>query len=406
MRRFSLKASWGYSLIALKNVSRRLGWFVEHLTLRKVANALIACTQFILKHEVMKAWPVIVKVDISPLCNLQCTICVHARPTESSSAALKAQTFSGNQKMRLDQFKRIVDELSGKSVAISMYYLGDPFVHPDLDSLCRMASDAGLNSHVSTNFSFVLSDQRIADIVTSGLTHLTVCVDGLSQETYGRTRVGGRIDVVLGNLERLMQCRRKLGRRYPRVEVQFIKFQHNVDELQEANRRFRALGVDQIVDFWGTLHNFTDFNSDQDAQLTPKKDKRLPQCYWPHFALLIKFNGDVIPCCSHRLESQYSKLGDQRNVGNVFNTSIWDVWNSRQYQALRRIVSNPGRIEKEIGLTRTFCAGCPKIFDTKIDRLVRTGDTYRWEELYTLDDRSRVVRKPAAEPERADSGSP
>jgi hypothetical protein len=24
---------------------------------------------------------------------------------------------------------------------------------------------------------------------------------------------------------------------------------------------------------------------------------------------------------------------------------------------------------------------CPKIFDTKIDRLVRTGDEYRWEDL-------------------------
>jgi hypothetical protein len=115
--------------------------------------------------------------------------------------------------------------------------------------LCRMASEAGLNSHVGTNFSFMLSDQRIADIVTSGLTLLTVCVDDLSRETYGLTRVGGR---------------------YPRVEVQFIKFQHTVDELQLANRRSRALGVDQI---------------------------------------------------------------------------------------------------------------CPKIFDTKIDRLVRTGDEYRWEDL-------------------------
>jgi MoaA/NifB/PqqE/SkfB family radical SAM enzyme len=166
------------SIRAFRNIKRRQGWLLENLTPGKLLNLFIAGIQFLLKREVMRAWPVIVKVDISPLCNLQCTVCVHAHPASSGSEELKGQHFRADQKMSLAQFKRITDEVSGKSMAISLYYLGDPLVHPDLDAMCRIARDAKLNSHVSTNFSFNLSDERIRNIVQSGLTHLTVCVDG------------------------------------------------------------------------------------------------------------------------------------------------------------------------------------------------------------------------------------
>lgn len=52
-------------------------------------------------------------------------------------------------------------------------YAGDPLVHPDLDRMCRIAHDAGVNSHINTNFSFPLSDARIDSIVASGLTRGT-----------------------------------------------------------------------------------------------------------------------------------------------------------------------------------------------------------------------------------------
>ncbi len=381
------------SIRAFRNIRRRQGWLLENVTPRKLLNLFIAGIQFVLKREVMRAWPVIVKVDISPLCNLQCTVCVHASPASSGSEDLKGQRFKADQKMSLAQFKRITDEVSGKSMAISLYYLGDPLVHPDLDAMCRMARDAKLNSHVSTNFSFNLSDERIRSIVQSGLTHLTVCVDGLSQDKYERTRVGGRLPVVLDNLERLLQCRRQLKQKYPKVEVQYIKFQHNVDELEGALAYFAKLGVDQVTDYWGELHNYTDLNPGKYEVFRPKKRKRLPQCLWPHFSIQLKYNGEVIPCCNYRQGLQYNPKADSRVVGNVFTSSLWSVWNSPAYQSLRRFVSNPERVATEPGLTKTFCDGCPSLFDTDFKSKIFVGSQHRWEDRYQLDDRKRVIPK-------------
>jgi MoaA/NifB/PqqE/SkfB family radical SAM enzyme len=375
---------------------RRFGWLVSGLTPAKLANLALAGADFVLKREAVRAWPVVVKIDISPLCNLHCTVCVHAWPTESSPEELQAQSFTAGARMTVPQFRRIVEEIAGKTMAVSLYYVGDPLMHPQLDEMCAIAREAGLNSHISTNFSFRLSDDRIESIVTSGLTHLSVCVDGLSQETYERTRVGGRIALVLDNLERALRCRARLQRTYPRVEVQYLKYQHNLHELPEACRRFAELGVDQFTEMWGDLHNYTDLSPGQFEVIGPKPDRLAPQCLWPYFYLQIKYNGDVVPCVNYRMGSQYSTVGERRVLGNVFETSVWDVWNSAAYRAVRRFVSRPTTVRREHGLAKTFCDGCPQIFETRIERSLRRGYEHRWEDLYEIDHRKRVTRLPGA----------
>src|SRR5437899_10698072 len=99
--------------------------------------------------------------------------------------------------MSLTDYRRIIDEVGGHSLAVSLYYLGDPYAHPQADEFCRVAFDAGLNVHVSSNLSYRWSDRRIAEVARSGVTHLTACVDGATQDVYERNRVGGRLPWVL-----------------------------------------------------------------------------------------------------------------------------------------------------------------------------------------------------------------
>ena len=208
--------------------------------------------------EKMVAWPVALKIDITPLCNLHCTVCVHAHP--NGNARLAQQAFDKGQRMPVSQYRGIIDQIRGKSAAVSLYWLGDPLMHPDVDEMCHIARRAGLNVHLSTNLSFSFSDERIRQLVRNGVTHLTVCVDGLTQEKYQLTRVGGQIDRVLANLGRVCRFRQELGQVYPRIEVQYIKYQHNLDEFDEANAWFREIGVDRVSAFWGYLHNYVDLD--------------------------------------------------------------------------------------------------------------------------------------------------
>lgn len=382
----------GWVVRRLVDFRRRLVWLLPGLTVRKAFNLLMAGGEFLLRRERMRAWPVIVKIDISPLCNLRCTVCVHARPGPASATELSDQRFAPDAFMTVDQFARIIREIAGNTIAVSLYYIGDPLMHPDLDQMCRIAHDTGVNSHISTNFSFRLTDERLESIVESGLTNLTVCIDGFSQETYSRTRVGGQIALVLSNLERVLLCRTRLKKAFPRIEVQYLKYQHNLHELEDARARCAGIGVDQFSELWGDLHNYTDMSPGQVAVTGPKKNRAVPQCLWPHFALDIKRDGDVIPCVNYRMGPQHTPGGEKRVLGNVYDTSVREVWNSGRYQALRRLVSRPERLNREPELSTTFCDGCPQVFDTAIEQNLRRGSAHRWEDLYRRDERGRVER--------------
>jgi MoaA/NifB/PqqE/SkfB family radical SAM enzyme len=365
-----------------ENLKRRASWLTDQLTVMKTGNALVAGVEYGLKRESMLAWPLVLKVDISPMCNLKCTVCVHA--TANDNDALQRQEFSAKQRMSVEEFRRIVHEVRGRTTSISLYYFGDPLMHPELAEMCAVAFDAEMNTHVKSNFNFSMSDEKIERLVRSGLTHLSVCVDGLTQSTYERTRVGGKLELVLANLSRVCELKRRLGATYPRVEAQFIKFRHNVHEFEAAKALFESMGVDRVTSFWGELGNYTDDPVRGVAALEPRANTLLPQCYWPHFTMLIRYNGDVIPCSNYRIGEQNARAGDKRVIGNVFQTSVRDVWNSPGYRAIRRLVSNPERARRESWLRDSFCDGCAAVFDKDCATFMRSAERYQFEELYDL----------------------
>lgn len=397
LKQFEEKETWTPRNI-VRMLRRRAGWIIGRLTPAKIARLAGNGLAFATARTSLPAYPTVVKIDISPLCNLGCTVCVHAR-TNGNERAVAAQE-RRTHLMPLDRYRRIVGEIAGRSTGVSLYWLGDPILHPDLDAMCRIARDAGLMVHVSTHLSLKLSDERLARLARSGLTHLSVCVDGLRQETYEKTRVGGRIDLVLDNLERLCRFKRENGIADLHVEIQYIKYQHNLSELDEAIERFKALGVDQVSTFWGSLHNWADFEKVQ--VFGAKKRTLIPRCHWPYYSMLIKFNGDVLPCCVYRRSQEYAtSLPDSRAIGNVFESSVWKVWNSEAYRRTRAAVVNPAKLNDPTEKGRNFCEGCPALFDTNAHEVARLSSEHTFEEVYALDRRGRPVRRLPVVPGRA-----
>ena len=131
----------------------------------------------------------------------------------------------------------------------------------------------------------------------------------MQQDRYERTRVGGNIELVLGNLERVLRVRKALGLWKPSIEVQFIKYQHNIDEVDAAAEWCRSRGVDQFTEYWGNLHNYADLDPSRYRTDDALEGQLFPRCAWPWFAMQVKYDGDVIPCCYHRV-SEHTALAE------------------------------------------------------------------------------------------------
>ncbi len=351
---------------------RRFSWFPRRPKIKATTNLGSSILHYSIQSDRAAMMPPMVKIDISPLCALACPSCLHADKKGRERNLLDRQSFNKSQRMSLSDFEAIIFQLKGRSMAISLYYYGDPLMHPKFPEMVSIAVAADLSVHASTHLSYNLSDEKIISLVSSGLTHLSVAVDGATQQTYGTTRVRGNLDLVLKNLERIKNERLRQKSVTPFIEVQHLSFPHHEqDEADRVEKMVYELGVDQFTTFPGALYdvdgdlyNAVDTDRGASSPGAAKGHSLLPRCHWPWSSTVIKFDGDVIPCCKWREGHQYAVGGDIRAVGNVFRDRLEDIWKGAAYRSLRRQVRNPRVSQKYGEAENSFCEGCPKLYDT------------------------------------------
>ena len=56
-----------------------------------------------------------------------------------------------------------------------------------------------------------IDNDEAAEIVSSGLHSLFASIDGITQESYGKYRVRGKLDRVFANLHKLMEVKLRLS---------------------------------------------------------------------------------------------------------------------------------------------------------------------------------------------------
>lgn len=351
--------------------------FFHNFTFTKAVNLAKSIFSYVTKKQSINYYPPVLKVDLSPLCNLHCPICVHATPKDNSNL-LAQQHFDSSHMMSVDQFKKIIDEVKGKTQAIYLYLMGEPFMHPHICEMSKYANDAGLNVLVSSHFSFKFPDKKIAEIAHSGITHLELSVDGATQEIYEQTRVGGRLDWVMDNLERLAAYKKAHNLTYPKIEVQCLTFSHNRHQVEQLRAKIKAIGIDMFTLDDGDVGSWAEMAAENFNIIGPQPEKPIPVCQWPYAAMVIKYNGDTVPCCLFNMGKEFSKDSSQSmSLGNVFRDGVVGVWNNKPYQTIRRYVSNPELVNEDKTLEKSFCYGCPQLSrGTFKDVIVSDGTHY------------------------------
>src|SRR5690606_15928595 len=230
----------------LKGIFYKRHSFFYRFTLKKAQNFLGVCFAYLNRQEKIDYYPPVIKIDLSPLCNLHCPVCVHASPKENSNFLAK-QHFDASHMMSVESFKKIIDEVKGKTQAVYLYLMGEPFMHPHICEMSQYANKAGLNVLVSSHFSFRFPDKKIAEIANSGITHLEISIDGATQDIYEMTRIGGNLDFVIDNLKRLVLYKKKYGLKYPKIELQCLTFDHNRHQVEDLRRIVMESGIDMFT---------------------------------------------------------------------------------------------------------------------------------------------------------------
>lgn len=348
--------------------TRHLDQLLRHSTPRKLLNLIQVEWSLRTGKTHLNCFPYLYIIDPCNACNLRCPLC----PTGNQTLQRPTKIMS------FECFTSIVDQIKPYAVEVILYNWGEPFLHPRIFDMIRHVSDANIGTTISSHFNNI-TDKMIGRIIESGLEHLTVSLDGASQEVYEVYRVRGKFDDAISALERLQQQKKARGSRTPIVEWQFIVMRHNEHQIHEAEEMARNLGVERFR----LLSVGLPFDHLEDLKLAAQWISDNPRfrgyhpetilrrgylydepCFYPYRAMAINPDGGVAPCCA-----VYHEKWD---FGNIRTQRLSEIWNNKHYQSARSLFS----AHPIADAITTACDGCPLYKQTK-HRMAEAAQTVK-----------------------------
>lgn len=307
---------------------------------RKLFNYLLAEVQRWLGSEKFSARPYFLSLEPTDSCQLRCPFCTVPYAKEHHVLAY-------------EDYERLMRELGPWLVRAELYKGGESFLHPRILDMVRLAKSYAVEVSISSNLN-ALPPGGAQAVAGSGLDVLVASIDGATQQTYEKYRVGGSLEKALSNAAAIARARRENGGKGPELIWQFIVFRHNQHELEAAERLARETGFDHIMFRPGYI--FDDPATKESWRSTlPEfsEEKRCSDddtCRWPWGGVNVFADGSVTLCYMDREKrldiGRAGELADMMRRGGF-------------HRSARRLIKGLERGRRAPAGEKHPCASCP-----------------------------------------------
>jgi radical SAM protein with 4Fe4S-binding SPASM domain len=305
----------------------------ENLPDKKYYNYLITSYQgqWNTRDFTAPGFPYMLQIEPTNCCNLSCTVC--------PAAANKNDLNRDRRHLRLEEFKKIVDDMNDYLLFLVMWEWGEPFLNPELPDMLRYASERGIKTVTSTNAHFLHDTGYLERILTSGLSTLIIAIDSLEINSYGVYRQDGNLKRALAGLNNVVTLKKKLNSP-TRINLRMVLMKSNEHERNAIRTFARRQGVDIFTVKTAFTCIGPDFNDEpivpNDPALRryaykPGTFERIRlggPCTKPWFMFNIHSNGNVVAC-----NYDYNQ---EMIIGNAFDRPVTEIWNSEACRDLRK----------------------------------------------------------------------
>ena len=214
--------------------------YLKTLGPRRLWNALKIFTSYHLskmtKRNYHRGYPISISLEPTTSCNLRCPECLSGLRAFSRPIGMLEPELN----------KSIIDQLHKELTYITYYFQGEPYLNKDFTQMVGYASKHNIYTATSTNAHY-LTDDNCKKTIDSGLSRLIISIDGVKQESYGKYRIGGKLDKVIEGTKNMVRWKKALGSKTPFIIWQFIVFGHNEGEIEEIRELAKELGEDHLA---------------------------------------------------------------------------------------------------------------------------------------------------------------
>lgn len=269
---------------------------------------------------IAKGYPRLIAIEPTNACAMKCKIC----PRQYMKRKVGF--------MKLDLFKKIIDQAQGYTTYVSLELFGDGLLHPNIDKMIKYLHSYNIIVQISTNPTS-LTDDVIKKILRTELDILLLSLDGIGWPSYKENRGDNAdYDQAVKNILSLLEQRK--GKK-PYIDIRMIDLP-NLD-FKIFHEQWCKSGVDQVS--LGPFHTFGGVIEGSSTKLNEDI------CYKPWQGLHVLWDGRVVPCCFD--------YDGEVILGDLNKQSLAEVWNGEPMKKLRRQCINKN-------FTYPLCKQCPE----------------------------------------------
>lgn len=252
-------------------------------------------------------------------CNLRCPMCLMSLP-----AAARNRYGQPDKQLSPDTVRGLIDQGAGAGQkAMGFGGLWEPLLAPELPDLVAYGRARGLVDVMFNTNGLLLTEETGRALIEAGLTRLMISLDAARPETYNKMRGGSDFETVTANIENFLALRGRLGRTLPLTRLSFCRTAVNEHELPAFLERWQGR-----VDFF-SIQAYGRYDSAEPPGLAEGREPPPPpgRCAQPHKRLLVRHNGQVLPCCD--------ASGLPLVMGNIYEQSLLEIWPGPPLAGLR-----------------------------------------------------------------------
>lgn len=261
------------------------------------------------KNQYVAEYPILVDIELSSLCNLKCPMCY----TITEEFKNKVQT----QLMDVKLFKKVVDEIAGKVVAVRLSLRGEATLHPDMVNCIRYCREKGIKEISFLTNAAKLNGEYFKEIAEAGADWITISVDGIGKQ-YEDIRSPLKFADTLQKIKDIHDIKKKNGWKKPVIKIQGIwpAIRNNPSAYYNTFAPYVDLvAFNPLIDYLG-----------HDEDIVYENNFVCPQMYQ---RLVIGSDGKVL-LCSNDEDGKYI-------LGNVNEESVYDIWHGESLNRVRRL---------------------------------------------------------------------
>jgi len=297
---------------------------------RKLSRLIKAYLYYIRRKAGPDYFPLRVWVEVTNNCNLKCPMC------PNKAIAEKDRGF-----MDLSLYRDIIDQIGSRVNDIYLFHRGEPLLHPQIYDMIAYAKKSPATVRIHSNATR-LNRENTEKLIESGLDFISFSFDGYSRESYEKHRVNSDFEKTLAGILYFLKRKKALESKLPFTALQVIEYsgQDTEKTRKEFIKRFQNLPLDRFVTRkphnWGGL-----------VETGRAMGKKYVPCTFPWYAMVILYNGDILPCP----QDFQSRL----KLGNVKGGDIGDIFSGKSMRDLRQKMAI-----KDIGFKP--CQNCDRLW--------------------------------------------